>query len=197
MPTFSEDLYEIVFRQVLLGQLCINVFYYKDEEIGPLVALGEVADAFEIQVAPDIFAVQSGDTLGLDLTVRRVGDVQERIRDLSTLSGDRTGPSAPSFTAWGFILNRSTIDTRNGGKRFAGISETDTDGNDPVPGINSPLLVLADSLKFNLDLDNGAVLKPFIFRRGSFVGPNYHGSEVADAAFTRITSQVSRKERPV
>lgn len=197
MPTFSEDLYEIVFRQTMLGQLCINVFFYKDEDLGPEVAIAEVADSFEDQVVPAIFDVQSEDAIGIDIIVRRVGDVQERIRDLSALTGDRTGPSSPSFNAWGFILNRSTIDTRNGSKRFAGISETDTDGNEPVPGILGALGTLAGVLQSNLILAGGGEVAPFIFRRGSFVGPNYHGSPVDNSSFTRITSQVSRKERPV
>jgi len=195
MPTFTVKLYEIRLRQELFGQECINLFYYKDDETGPAIGLSSIAVAFNNDVLSVIQAIQNENVLGVDIRVRLMGGGVEEVQNIDTQTGDRPMDSTASFNAWGYILNRTNIDIRNGAKRFAGVSEDDADGNLPDGGIFGDLDAVAVVLQAILILTNSAELTPVIFRRGSFLDPEWFGSIIADAAFKKITSQVSRKFR--
>lgn len=196
MPIFTEGLYEIRLRQTMLGQEVVNMFYYMQFETGDPIMLSQVGTTFKNDVYDTIRTIQAGSAEGLDLRVRRIGGVQEDVTSLLGEDGTRPGPTLNSFSAWGFKLDRTTIDTRNGSKRFAGISETDVEGNEPATLMETILDDVAAVLAINLSMANGAILEPVIFRRGSFTDPDWFGNKVDDAIFNAVTSQVSRKARP-
>jgi len=193
VPTFSVKIYEIRLRQEIFGQECVNLFYYKDDETGPAVGLASIGTAFNLDVVSVIEEIQNNAVSGVDIRVRLLGGGVEDVQDISTQNGQRPLESQPSFAAWGFILNRTNIDIRNGSKRFAGVSEDDTTGNLPVASIEANLDLVAIALQQTLILTNSAELSPVIFRRESFTDPDWFGSVVADSSFRKITSQVSRK----
>jgi hypothetical protein len=193
MPTFTVKLYEIRLRQELFSQECINLFYYKDDETGPAIGLSQIGISFNSDVLSLMEAIQNENVLGVDIRTRLMGGGVENVQNIDTQTGDKVGESTASFNAWGYILNRTNIDIRNGAKRVAGVSEGDVDGNFPVSGMQTDLDAVAVAFQQTLILANDAELTPVIFRRGSFTDPDWFGSIVADAAFRKVTSQVSRK----
>ncbi len=193
MPTFTNSLFEIRTRQDYLGQECINTYFYSDDETGPAVGLANIATQFNADVLREVEGVQSDQITGIDLRVRKLGGTIEEIVDITGQTGERMGNPSPSFNAWGFSLFRTSIDVRNGAKRIAGLSETDTDSNEPTGAMLSLLNDLALVLAAKLILGNSAELSPVIFRRGSFLDPDWIGTLIAGAAFRKLTSQVSRK----
>ena len=193
MPIFSTGLYEIRLRQELFQQECVNLFYYRDDETGPAVGLSQIGIAFNGTVYAAMLQVQNENVLGIDLRVRKLGGGIEELQTLTGQDGTRPGESTASFNAWGFILNRTNIDIRNGAKRIAGVSEDDAEGNLPDAMIQTDLDAVAVTFQQRLVLANTAELTPVIFRRESFTDPDWFGSVVADSSFRKITSQVSRK----
>ena len=193
MPTFTDPLFEIRLRQSLFEQEIVNIFYYKDDETGPNVGLSQIAIAFVADVLAVIEVMQSELLEGVDVRVRKLGGTVEEVQNIDTRTGERPGEALPSFNAWGYILNRTNIDIRNGAKRFAGVAEGDVDGNFPVSAIQVDLDNIAIALQATLILANDAELTPVIYRRDTFEDPSWFGSIVADSAFTKVTTQVSRK----
>jgi len=196
MPLMSQSLFQIRMRQTFLGQNIVNIFYFAEVDTGDVVLLAQVLTAFKADVYDTIITAQQNSVMGLDLRARRIGGVQEDTLSLLGDDGLRPGPALNSFSAWGFKLDRTTIDTRNGSKRFTGISETDVEGNEPASLMDTILDDVAAVLAINLAMANGAILEPVIFRQGSFVDPDWFGNFVSDAIFTAVTSQVSRKAKP-
>lgn len=193
MPSFSTELFEVRVRQQFLGQELINLYYYTETAAGGNISPGDLCTAFNDDVMRDVEAVQQEDVIGIDIRCRKFGGVSETILDISSQSGVRTGGPSPSFNAWGFILNRATIDIRNGAKRYGGLSENDTVGNDPDPAMLALLATLAGSIAATLTIPGPEDAKPVIYRRDSFVDPDWFGGNVSGASFTKVTSQVSRK----
>lgn len=193
MPIQTTRLFEIRMRQTFLDQTLVNIFYYRDLETDPIVPLSDILAEFETAVYNEIEDVQSIACIGIDLRARQVGGETERTNDISGRNGNQIGELSTSFTAWGFILNRTTIDMRNGSKRFGGLTTADYEGNSPDGNMITPLAQVAFALHQDLQLFGGGSIRPVIYRRGSFEDPNWFGSELAGAAFTTVTSQVSRK----
>ncbi len=196
MPTFDDALFSITQRQTFLGQNIVNVFYYAHVDGTPDITLALLVSEFFAEVALEIIKIQAEGVEGVDLTGRREDGATEVVQDLTGVDGIRVGTEAPSFNAWGYIFNRSNIDVRNGGKRFAGVVEADTDGNGPAIGIVPDLDDLAVVLGAILTMSNGSEARPVIFRRGSLVDGSWIGTTVASAAFRSLTSQTTRKATP-
>ena len=197
MPTFNDSIFEIRVRQDVLGQEGVNVYYYRDLDLGPSVGIAQIALQFNADVQRSVEGIQSDQVFGNDIRVRKLGGTVEETVDISTQFGERMGEPAASFTAWGFIYVRTTIDIRNGAKRIAGVAENDTNGNLPDAAFVPELDIVAAALGANLELSNGAELDPVIFRRGSFVDPDWFGGLISGVSFTRLTSQNSRKQTTV
>lgn len=196
VPSFTDDLYEIRVRQTLLGQEVVNLFYYKDVDTGDPITLDNINFTFKADVYDEMRTAQVTNAEGLDIRTRLVGGMNESVLSILGEDGIRPGATLNSFSAWGFKMNRRNIDVRNGSKRVAGLSETDVEGNLPSTPMNSILDDVAAAFAISLVLASGAILEPFIFRRGSFELGTYIGTLVADVVFRAVTSQVSRKARP-
>lgn len=194
MPTFSTELFEIRVRQEYLDQEIINLYYYTEETAGSAIAPQDVCTVFNDDVQRLVEDIQQQNVNGIDIRCRKFGGLSETIVDISLQSGNRLGEPIASFNAWGYILNRTTIDVRNGSKRYAGISEDDAEGNTPATGVLQALSDLADALSQALDTGGGDAVVPVVYRRESFIDPDWFGTKVASAQFTAITSQVSRKQ---
>ena len=194
MPMFSEPLFEFRVRQTQDGQAVVNLFYYRHDDSTPGVNNPELLIDFTREVHDEMLTVQNEGVLGVDVRLRKVGGANEFIFDSSLQTGLRVGPVTPSFNAWGYKFNRATIDIRNGSKRVAGVSEADTLGNLANPAVLAILEDLALVFAAPIVGTNSSVVLPVIFRRGSFVDPDWFGADIASAAFRSVSSQVSRKQ---
>ena len=125
-----DDILRIVHRQSYLGESVFNVFFYQifqqDNAVWAYQDLLVEYDAFYqatvLQALSNQFSVVSYE---LDNLTDEVGfDILG-----SASVGIRPGLPTPSFNAIAVQLNRTSKITRNGSKRFAGLVEEDTDGN--------------------------------------------------------------------
>lgn len=193
MSNQTFPLYSITTRQSFLGALMINVYHYRESPNFEEFTLAELVDVFAADVLPFINAVQSSQVENLSIRAYSFDDDTEHERDISGTNGIRPGDPLNSFSAWGFKLIRNNLSTRNGSKRIGGIAESDVSGNLPEQAIEGELFELATALHADLEPGGDGKVSAFIYRRDSWVDGDWIGNGVNDAAFKRVTSQVSRK----
>ena len=114
----------------------------------------------------------------------------------TSTTGTLVGEDTASFLAFAFRLNRSTKDTRNGSKRFAGLTEDRITGNFVDTGFTTLMDAFAPQMA--LALDSGTNLyDPVIFSPPNMahVG-NLVNTIDSVTSIATVTSQRSRK-RPV
>ena len=196
MPSFDVDIWEIRLRQTFLGQNVVNLFYYKDTDTGDIISLDQISAQFLTDVLNVIIEIQHTGVETVDIRTRKVGGTNEHVLDGLGSDGTRPGEPLNSFSAYGFRLNRTNIDVRNGSKRFAGVSEDDVSGNGVDAILESLAEDVAQALQDDLELNSGAILTPVIYRRESFDMGTWVGTNVSGSVFTGLTSQVSRKASP-
>ena len=113
---------------------------------------------------------------------------------LGTLDGLVTGTAQPPYIAWEFIYRRATALTRNGFKRFAGVTEEDVDQAGNVQaGILANLVALADDLEQPLTGPGSQPFSPVIYGRPIPSNPTPRIGFVSQVQFLRVTTQNSRK----
>lgn len=193
MPTAATGVYELVLSQLYLGQTITNVFQYlhtlgTDDE--QLLCI----NAWEDDIAAPLQAVQS-DTLAY--TNIRCANLTGSLADVNvtpTLTvGALPGSEMASFVAAPFRYVRTTKETRNGSKRFAGMIEENTLDQGftaaYVIAMNSFATVLATVMSVP-----GGIFTPIIISKPPAVGPIYTFNDVQDVQFlNRLSTQNTRK----
>lgn len=188
-------LYKLIDRQMLLGQQCLNVYYYESQGDGDIV--GDLRAAFIEDVLPQLRALQTQQVTHVRIDTLNVttGLDYEEYTHPSPLNGNQSGETSPSFVAWGFRYNRASRDSRHGYKRIPGVGEGAIADGVPVAGIATPIANLAASLQIAIgDSTGGPTYLPRIVRRTG-VAPleTYTAFPVQSVGFVRVTSQVSRR----
>lgn len=134
MGVLQGDLIQLTDRQSLYGQTILNVYYYRYIVVAP--ASSAIYPAFVTEwmdnVLAAILAIQHPI---LNHNLIEVRNLSNGI-DIYQLPIDEDGSAVspgddtlPSYASVGFQLNRESLVTRNGYKRFAGIPEDHTNGN--------------------------------------------------------------------
>jgi hypothetical protein len=192
------DLLQLVDNQTYLGQQILNVYYYR---VTPALGitgnyLELLNDYWEDNVLPPICAIQND---GLSHVSREWRNLSNNV-DLFTASNVIPGTNAepgtaqePSFVSAGFILRRESLVTRNGYKRFAGLSENLISGNTWVGGATL-LNNIATALAGDLNIGIISSAEPVIVKRP--IDPPvgvYQYSSIGSAAFRSIGTQNTRK----
>lgn len=134
MGTLQGDLIQLVDRQSFLDQTVLNVYYYRYIVVAPAsnAIYPAMVDEWLENVMPAILDIQHPNLNHNLIEVRNLSngiDIYQRPIDedgTATSPGDDT---LPSYASVGFQLNRESLVTRNGYKRFAGIPEDHTNGN--------------------------------------------------------------------
>jgi len=195
MPSIGNIL-RITQCQQIFGETACNVFYYLVAAWTGNLDLDDVIDEFIDAVATPLQPLQSAAVSTIQIRVDNVStglEFAERTNGL--LSGTATGEAAPSYMAAGFRLNRTTGVTRNGAKRFTGVTEGHISGQTWSPYDDAPAIAMANALAADLILDVNDELSPVI------VGRQANGSldltklnPVASATpLQYLTTQNSRK----
>lgn len=124
------DILRGTFVGTYLNQQIVNVFFWEidSQSTGNLV-LGDFATEIVTRFDNDVVSVLNVglvyDTFTLENLTNQIG-----LADLGiNLVGGNTGQNMPSSVALGVRLNRATKLTRNGAKRFAGLSEDKVNNN--------------------------------------------------------------------
>lgn len=193
------DLIQIVDRQVYLAQEVLNVYYYRSETANSdgVAALESLATWFQTGFLDDVTAIQN---TGLSHTIREIKNLSNGIEfyaDTDIVLGQistATTDGLPSYISLGFQLQRGTLATRNGYKRFAGLVEAQVGGNQYV-GASGPIDAVEAALTVSPNTLAGDTFAPIIVKRPIPESPfaTYVYSPVVGASFRGVGTQNTRK----
>lgn len=195
------DLIQIDARITHLDREAHNIFHYRVASRDVGITYTDLANHFEDWWALAVSPITLSSAVLTLITITNLTNGLDIHEQVSTQAGLEGGDNAPSFVAWGFRLIRTTRLTRHGSKRFVGVSEDDTVGNDPSAGIEAELATCAAKLAAGVFVSGTTIdvtLTPVIIGR-TLVGDSYilditKVNLVAGAEFTRLTTQNSRKD---
>lgn len=199
MPTVG-DVFRITLCAEMFSQDVCNVFFYTVAFWTGNVTLEEVLDEFIATVVEPVRAVQSNSVVYTEVSIADAMDPAVYFEMPYTSVGAESGAAGmPSYVAYGFKLVRTDRTTRNGYKRFAGVTENQVTGNNIVTPGAAAFTDIEDGLAADLAVTGGgggtATLAPAIVRM-SPLDP-YQVSEVnlvsAAEMAVYVTTQNSRK----
>lgn len=196
------DLIQIDARTMHLGRETHNVFHYRVASRDEGITYADVANHFEDWWTSKVAPIQSANAQ-LDLVeITNLTNGLDIHQSTFTTNGLLSGDDLPSFCSWGFRLIRTTRLTRHGSKRFVGVIEAQTVGNEPISTFLDELSTTAVGLKTGILVSGTTIditLTPVIIGRTKNVSGVYELDTtkvnlVADAEFTALTTQNSRKD---
>lgn len=196
MAAVAGDLLRVVDTQTYLGQTVQNVFYFKVIDLlgAPDGYFEDVNASFEDIYLTPIRALQNPNLLHTHREWRNLSNNLDIASFSDVLAGTFAGVDPiNSFTSAGFLLQRATLATRNGYKRFAGLDETVVSGNTYTGGAT-----LTDNISAALvsDLFVGIIdfAAPKIIKRPIPVpAVGYVDNAITEAPFRGIGTQNTRK----
>lgn len=198
MAAILGDLIQMIDDQSYLGQQVLNVYYYRITATLGLADgyLSDLNDYFTSDILINIRAIQLDGLLHLSREWRNLSNGVDLFADNSVLNGTVGGAATvytPSFLSAGFMLQRESLATRNGYKRFAGISEANVSGNSLV-GLTTEVGNLETNLAQDLLIGIIPVAEPVIVKRP--INPpveSYVYASIGSASFRSVGTQNSRK----
>lgn len=192
------NIIQIIDTQTYLGQEVLNVYHYRCTAVSPTPTdpYGNLLDMFDVDVVENVAEIQMSNLLHVSREARNLSNGLDFAINSSVIPGGMstdTHQELNSFTSAGFLLQRSSLATRNGYKRVGGLSETDVVGNDWV-GETTRLDDIEGAFAMTITAELGVTFQPIILKAGSdplTEDPIY--SNVATASFRGIGTQNSRK----
>lgn len=198
MAAILGDLIQLIDNQSYLGQQVLNVYYYRfilalGSEDGYLELLNS---EWEADVLPKITQIQNDALLHNSREWRNLSNNVDLFVDGTVVPGVNAAADTarePSFVSAGFLLRRESLVTRNGYKRFAGLSEQDISGN---TWIGAPIYITNLETALAQDLSIGLIpsAEPVIVKR-PIVPPvsSYVYASIGSASFRGVGTQNTRK----
>lgn len=198
MAASLGDLIQCVDNQLYLGQQVLNVFYYRVTSITGLSDgyLNDLNDRWEEGILEKIRQIQATQLQHTSREWKNLTNGVDLLVDGTVIDGAASHSDAnlePSFVSAGFILRRESLATRNGYKRFAGLSETDITGNEWT-GDMTAIHDIETALAADLVEGLATLAEPVIVRR-PITPPvsSYTYSSIGSASFRGIGTQNTRK----
>lgn len=192
------DLIQVVDNQSYLGQQVLNVYYYRVTNVLGLADgyLEGFSNWFDDTVVEAVRNVQIDTLLHLSREWRNLTNGTDLFTETTVISGQMSLPdsnNSPSYVSAGFMLQRESLLTRNGYKRFAGIPDTMIDGNtwtQPLTEVEAIEAALAADIVISLV----TAAEPVIVKRPIVVPvSSYVYSSVGSAQFRGLGTQNTRK----
>lgn len=202
MAISLNDILSITMEQTYLSRVMLNVFFYKVFSITGTPTYEEISDAFALAVLDLVNVMQVNTVSNVGITIKNETNGLDIFEDVNTAVGDVAAEGLPAFVAYGYKLVRTNALTRHGSKRFVGIPETWYNNGSLTSAHTTPSANLVNALKSNISVDGAVgdcVIQPVIVGRVFDEVENYYVLDltrinpIANAAFSRVTSQVSRK----
>lgn len=200
MALQTGSLLRITDVQEYLGQQVLNVYFYRYFLVlgASDSAYEELANDFKDNLLDAVTEIQNEYLVHKEV---RVENISNGI-DIYTLSINEAGKLtasesilAPSNVTVGFILRRGNRVTRNGYKRYSGLTDNSFTGNNYI--VPSAPNIAAIEAKLSDGLYLGAVksLEPVIIKRpfNEPVGYDYFYSPITSAALVGLGTQNTRK----
>jgi len=194
----NGDLIQVIDDQSYLGQQILNVYYYRITAISGLFDgyLNDLNTWFEDNVMEAVRFIQNNGVSHNAREWRNLTNGVDLFTD-STVFVGQNGTVAerrmPSYVSAGFMLQRESLLTRNGYKRFAGIDDGDVEGNTWT--IDTDLINAVESaLAADITLGLATVAEPIILKRPIDVPvESYVYSSIGSASFRGLGTQNTRK----
>jgi len=196
--TIANDVLQVVLRSTYLGQAITNVFHYRVTSVGSVVNSAQALNAgWTASVLPSLRAITNTGINYIDLYTVNLGNPTEMDTYILNVSGSLVAiasDQATSYMAFAFKYERTSAMFRNGWKRFAGVSDTQLQGNGMAVSL-VPFNALATALGLNLNGVGGPgwTFQPFVARRPIVYGTNPAGYPTNVVSFQRPTTQNTRK----
>ncbi len=193
MAVVTAGLYKVILEQFYSAQIILNTFWYLNS-LGSDDEQDKAATAFDEDILPILKLIQDD---SLTYTSIRVVNVTGTLADfvLTPTTGGGTVVGAPvnTFTAAGIRLNRTTKETRNGQKRFAGMTEENMGNQTWIAAYVTLLEDLAAVLVADISTVGG-IFESVIASQDPITPSNWFANPIASATVNSfVTSQVSRK----
>lgn len=193
------DLIEIVDYQTYLGEAVLNVYYYLSQNANVVDSdyLESLSTAFTGGVLAAVTELQVEGLLHANRTIKNLSNGVDFFVDTDVVTGQIAAPLAtymPSYVSAGFMLVRSNLNTRNGYKRFSGLTEGNVQGNDLV-SFGTSVDDIEDSLAQELITLLSDTFIPVIVKRPIPApgGADAITNPISSSAFRGIGTQNTRK----
>lgn len=198
MSVAVGDFIQVIARQQMVLQQVLNVYHYRwiGAAASGITYLTDAANSFETAVRFNVLGAQNDSVVWTGLQVRNLTnglDLLERAYE-PPVAGSVTGDALPPFCTHTFRMNRSSLATRNGYKRFCGVDEDhNADGTSGLPAAN--ITNISNALKNDISIAAVPSLRPVILKRPLplLVPTSHPHSEVVSVDYRGIGSQNTRK----
>lgn len=198
MAANQGDLLQLTTVATYYGQQCLNVYYYRYQPVAPSAddVYEAIVDWFVDNVLEQVRQIQNVNLTYTGIEVRNLSngvDFYNLAITPGTLSGTVTGEGLPSYVTYGFRLNRESLATRNGYKRFSGVSESQGSGNSYTPPAGN-ITNLTGELAEDIVIGLVTIAEPVIVKRPISVPAGaYVYSGISSADFRGVGTQNTRK----
>jgi hypothetical protein len=195
MPTPTDGLVEITFQQTLSGQAIDNVFYYWDPTDNPIVALSNIAVAFDAAFTVAFGAVTASGLAFDNIRARDVFGLNNDVNITPSIpSGILVGDRLQVTTCVRFDYDVQTKETKGGMKRFAGPVEAQANGDFLSAAAFTDWQTLEPLLLANI-LVMGTTYLPVVRGLGTILDPTRDVVNIVTGVTARdkFTTQNSRK----
>lgn len=198
MPANVGDLLQVIDNQSYLGQQVLNVYYYR---VAPVTGIADpyldnLNTLWEDSVLDAVRSIQTDYILHVSREWRNLTNGTDLFVDSTVLPGSIPVAEAlttPSFTSAGFLLQRESLVTRNGYKRFAGLSEENIRGN-TIIGLDTQIADIENQLAADLVAGLITLAEPIIVKRPITVPTGvYEFARIGSAQFRGLGTQNTRK----
>jgi hypothetical protein len=192
------DLIQVVDNQSYLGQQVLNVYYYRITSVTPLLDpyMGAMSEWFDANVVAAVRELQVNTLLHVSREWRNLSNGTDLFTETTVIPGDQAtsdATSTPSYVSAGFMLQRESLLTRNGYKRFAGIPEGSISGNTYTEG-STFIDAVEAALAADIVVGIATIAEPVIVKRPIEVPVGeYVYSSIGSAQFRSLGTQNTRK----
>lgn len=190
-----SKLFKVTDIQSMDGQGIENVYWYSTTQNNTTSL--QVATAFNQQVVAPLRTLQSAVLNHVSLKVDEVLGGSDSINAAQTgsTSGTKGGDYLPVFNTFGFSLPPASGLFRQGGKRYAGIVEADTNSGLLLTAFKTALGVFSLQVTANIVIPAiSATLVPVIVRPLGNPVVNYLVTQIIGAVVSELSTQNSRKK---
>ena len=187
------DIYRLKDFQTFLGQQVLNVYYYRMSAGSG--GAQDLITAYLLDVLPNIVPFQTDDVTHTVIEAMNLASLTDFAQQSITSGGQgqEVSQSSSPFHAYGFRLVRTTRETRQGYKRYAGVpSPAVVDGVITTPSIQASLSALEPVLAATIDDGLGQEFEPIIARIG-LADAVLATNDVQAGVYYGLTTQSTRK----
>lgn len=185
----SGSLYVLELKGIGQGQNFLNVFHYLQTSGSD--GAPQLSARFYTVVMPRIMDVTSLFVTYTEIAVRDKVDPTDFYSLSISDEGNRAGSILPTHDALSYTYKVNRLDCRSGGKRFAGVSESDVQNGVIVPPFVTEVTALEVALE-QQQVQGGSTWRPVIYgkRTGS---SGYFTNPLSSVVFLGVTTQNTRK----